>query len=341
MSKFAEYAPRIMRDLIAEPGFGFGVYDAAAIVGNAGHESGGLEKMQEIAPVVKGSRGGYGWFQWTGPRRRAFEKWAKAKGLSVDSYEANYGFLVHELRGPEKSAVAKTKAAKTLDAKVKAFELAYERAGVKHYPSRNRWARRALELYEADEGPIETERAGPSPLIIEAAQKRLKELGYPVGYVDGKAGPLTAGALAAFQTVAGLPVTGALDDATLARLSAIDAPSKPVSEERQSATVQDLRAAGSKTVKEADKVSGTSLWTVISSGFALIVGAIGEFFSGAWDMIEPLRMALASVPWWVWVALALIIALQQWHAAQKVKEARLDDERSGRNVGLVTTPKVE
>ena len=46
--------------------------DAAAVFGNAGHESAGLEKLQEIRPTVPGSRGGWGWFQWTG------DKWAGA-----------------------------------------------------------------------------------------------------------------------------------------------------------------------------------------------------------------------------------------------------------------------
>ena len=48
------------------------------------------------SPVVSGSRGGFGWAQWTGPRRRQFENLPQV-GLDVTDPEANYGLLVHEL----------------------------------------------------------------------------------------------------------------------------------------------------------------------------------------------------------------------------------------------------
>ncbi|MCG5029758.1 phage tail tip lysozyme, partial [[Ruminococcus] torques] len=70
---FRTLAPRIMRDLLAEARFGFSRDDVAAIVGNLAHETLGFTKMQEMAPTVRGSRGGYGWAQWTGQRRVAFE----------------------------------------------------------------------------------------------------------------------------------------------------------------------------------------------------------------------------------------------------------------------------
>lgn len=80
---------------------------AAAFAGNLHIESAGFNTLQEINPVVKGSRGGYGWAQWTGPRRKQFEKWAKEKGLDPSSDEANYGFLIHELTSTPEGAVLK------------------------------------------------------------------------------------------------------------------------------------------------------------------------------------------------------------------------------------------
>ena len=65
---FREMAPRLMRLLIED--FNLTVTDAAAIMGNGGHESLGFTKLQEMKPTVKGSRGGWGLMQWTGPRRR-------------------------------------------------------------------------------------------------------------------------------------------------------------------------------------------------------------------------------------------------------------------------------
>src|SRR6187551_924724 len=96
---FRAKAPGIMAKLITD--FPITPLDAAAIVGNAGHESGGLVTLQEIKPMVAGSRGGWGWMQWTGPRRRAFEAWCAKHGKNSASDEANYAWLFLELKGIE------------------------------------------------------------------------------------------------------------------------------------------------------------------------------------------------------------------------------------------------
>lgn len=143
--KFDLLAPDLTRKLTLD--LGIGKLDAIAILGNLGHESAGFEIMQEIKPIVPGSRGGYGWAQWTGPRRRAYEAWCKVRLLRPDTNEANYGFLVHELKNtPEKAALPKLRAANTLYDKVVAFELGFLRAHkkYKHYDSRHKWALRAL-----------------------------------------------------------------------------------------------------------------------------------------------------------------------------------------------------
>ena len=140
---FRSKAPWVMALVIRD--FKIGVLDSAAILGSLGQESGGFASLQEAKPAVPGSRGGYGWPQWTGPRRRNYEAYCKRAGLAPADDQANYGFLFTELKGPFRAAIDKLVAAKGLNAKVKAFELAYEAAGVKHYESRNRWAAIALE----------------------------------------------------------------------------------------------------------------------------------------------------------------------------------------------------
>lgn len=193
-------APWLMRRLIAE--FNISILDAAAVAGNGGHESGGFTKLQEIKPVVKGSRGGYGWFQWTGPRRRDYEAWCKAKGLDPASDEANYGFLVHELRTTEKKAVPATMKAKTLRDKVIAFEMAYERAGVKHYDSRVRWAEIALDAHKkASAKPVQpvppaapvapAPKPAPTPAPTPAPSPKPPEPDMPVA--DNSGPPPAAG----------------------------------------------------------------------------------------------------------------------------------------------------
>ncbi len=50
---------------------------------------------------------------------------------------------------------------------------------------------------------------------VSGAQARLVNLGYVIGEVDGKIGPLTRAALRAFQREAALPISGQIDDATM------------------------------------------------------------------------------------------------------------------------------
>lgn len=145
MDKFHELAPRIMRDLIKD--LNLTPEQAAGIVGNLGHETGRFKHMQELNPVVAGSKGGWGWAQWTGPRRTAFMNWTNARKLDPSGYEANYGFLIHELTGLEKRALDALRKTKTVDEATVTFENTFERAGIKSYDSRKKLAREALGLY--------------------------------------------------------------------------------------------------------------------------------------------------------------------------------------------------
>lgn len=155
MSLFTDKAPGIMRLLMRD--FALDDLSAAAIVGNLGHESGGFRFLQEKKPLIPGSKGGYGWAQWTGPRRRNYEAYCKRNNLDPASDKANYGFLFVELTGSEAAAIPAVKAASGLAAKVKAFETKFERAGIKHYDSRNNYAAQALKAYHAAEPPKTTE----------------------------------------------------------------------------------------------------------------------------------------------------------------------------------------
>ena len=80
-SLFQSKSPGIMIKLMSD--FDLDVDASAAVLGNLGHESGGFLLMQEQKPL-KGGRGGYGWAQWTGPRRRQFEQWAHEHNLPLD-----------------------------------------------------------------------------------------------------------------------------------------------------------------------------------------------------------------------------------------------------------------
>jgi hypothetical protein len=158
---FRAVAPKYMRLLMAD--FGLSSWDAAAVFGNAGHESKGLTDDQEDKPVVPGSRGGRNWMQWTGPRRRELEDYCKRNKLDPDSDEAAYKFLFVELKGPENKAIRALKKATTLKEKVIAFEVAFLRAGVKHYESRLDWAEIALDALGEAPVPAPAPTTPPEP----------------------------------------------------------------------------------------------------------------------------------------------------------------------------------
>jgi hypothetical protein len=120
------------------------------VFGNAGHESAGYETLQEIKPIVPGSRGGYGIMQWTGPRRRSFEAYCERNGYSPSDMMVNYKWLFVELKGDEGKVLPKLKAAKTLIEKTKVFSDVFLRPGIPHMESRFKWAERAIEAWEAE-----------------------------------------------------------------------------------------------------------------------------------------------------------------------------------------------
>lgn len=107
VAKGVKVAGMLAKDL------GVGGTGADALVGNLLYENPGLVAMNEKHPLVPGSKGGFGWAQWTGEgpkgRRRAFEQWAAANKLDVNSDAANYGFLVYELKTKYKALLERLK----------------------------------------------------------------------------------------------------------------------------------------------------------------------------------------------------------------------------------------
>jgi murein DD-endopeptidase MepM/ murein hydrolase activator NlpD len=150
--KAASLTERMVNDL------GISQTKAAAIVGNFMHESGDFQQMQEISPTS--GRGGYGWAQWTGPRRKNFEEFVAARGMDINSDDANYQFFLHEIQNDpyERQQFERWKNTDygDLASETVAFEGSYERAGVKHHGSRIQRAETALQMYEQRVSEIES-----------------------------------------------------------------------------------------------------------------------------------------------------------------------------------------
>lgn len=147
MEFFNKWAVIFIRLLMKD--FNLDLLSAVAIVGNAGHESGGFKQLQELKPLVPGSRGGYGIMQWTGPRRRDYEAYCKRNKLDPADMMSNYKFLFVELKGPEGKVLPKLKAASGLDKKVEVFCKEFLRPGIVHMDARKTWAKRALAAWNA------------------------------------------------------------------------------------------------------------------------------------------------------------------------------------------------
>lgn len=141
---FQTKAPKIIADLRRD--LATTKIQSCGIMGNVGRECCGFLLMQEVRPRF--GAGGYGWCQWTGPRRASFFAFCAAHGLSVDSDEGNYAYLLHELRTTQAAALMQLKRHNDLTACVTVFEQYFERAGVPNIPDRVRYAEIALAAFD-------------------------------------------------------------------------------------------------------------------------------------------------------------------------------------------------
>ena len=198
---FQEIGPRIKSDLMRD--FGLAPEQAAGIVGNLAHESGGFGTLQEIKPMIPGSRGGFGYAQWTGPRRRQFESWAAENKLDPASYEANYGFLKHELANTGEGRVLdRIRQTNDPTQATRIFSDVFLRPGIPGMGSREKWTQRALAFSQqpqmASNMPVVSpgNGAAPMPLARQQAETAQMPMAGPQsneGLAQDGAGELQAG----------------------------------------------------------------------------------------------------------------------------------------------------
>jgi hypothetical protein len=107
--------------------------------------------MQEMKPLVPGSKGGFGWAQWTGVRRDAFEAFCTKEGLGTTSDAANYGFLKVELTSTHAAAATEIKKTTGISKAVRVFEDKFEKSaeGKEHFDRRDHWAKLAMAALKA------------------------------------------------------------------------------------------------------------------------------------------------------------------------------------------------
>lgn len=105
-------------------------FQAWGIAGNLAQETSNFRFLQEMDPLVKGSKGGLGYAQWTGSRRKEFI--AYANGRDTRDYEVNLGFLIHELQGTYSKILVDLRETETLEEASKLFMKKFLRPSAKH-----------------------------------------------------------------------------------------------------------------------------------------------------------------------------------------------------------------
>lgn len=173
---------------------------------------------------------------------------------------------------------------------------------------------------------------------VRQVQQRLNDLGYPeVGTVDGRWGGKTEATILAFQNDNKLPLKPKIDDELLAAL--LKAPQRYIAPARANADAGDLREKGSMTIKAADAIkigSGT-----IAAGGLVLGGAdavetadpVGDklgILKTIVEIIDPIKDFIGGNLWWILPAVGVV---GFWYA-MKIIRIRVDDHRTGKNVGL-------
>ncbi|MFT4117453.1 peptidoglycan-binding protein [Bradyrhizobium sp.] len=190
---------------------------------------------------------------------------------------------------------------------------------------------------------------GDSGFAVKGLQAALKAKGYGVGRDDGDFHEATRGAVAALQLNHGLPATGVVDDATSAALAR--SPGAPIGEARATATVQDLREAGSRTIAGTDRLSLYGRLKLLLGLSTL--GGVGAEEGGAFDLdavqagidkahqaagildqARPLLKAMFSSSWALPIGVAAaVVGILVLVDAARIARIRLEDHRSAANMG--------
>jgi hypothetical protein len=124
----------LMRD------FGLSTLQAAGVVGNLHHESGGMNANMNQQYAYNGPGGpgapsgdlnqGYGWAQWTYGRKGLFLGYCSQQGLNPASPAANYAYLKHELETDQAATISALRAAVSPEDAARIFRRVFEVAEI-------------------------------------------------------------------------------------------------------------------------------------------------------------------------------------------------------------------
>lgn len=200
---------------------------------------------------------------------------------------------------------------------------------------------RYLKLAQA---ALASQSIDESPAInVFAAQKKLSDLSYPLGSIDGQVGPLTRSAIRDFQDAMGEPVTGTLDQRTYNILMSDSALKRPVSEDRENITASDLKASGSKIIEATDSIkSNIAVAGSALAGASGVATQITDAAGQVQSIKDAVKTGQESVPWivqnWQMITIAVLVVIviccviKIWKSTNAVENERVRQARAGENV---------
>lgn len=171
--------------------------------------------------------------------------------------------------------------------------------------------------------------------IVTGAQTILQSMNYLVGLADGSWGPRSIGAIAAFQAVNGLTVTGNLDSKTLEVIQSPEAKPMPVSTVRK---IMD-EAAVAEVVPAIKKAIGVRMMTrlaALGSGIITVLAAITPLIGSARTYLDPFKEYFNLLPTWSYPLLILIIAFSLAYSTNDAVQKQIEDFRNGQTNGTNT-----
>lgn len=169
-----------------------------------------------------------------------------------------------------------------------------------------------------------TLRSGDRGAFVLDLQDQLERINYFAGRIDGDFGSLTRQAVLAFQADHSLTVDGIVGPQTWDALaSAQPRPQREVYPE-------DL--AKSRTIQTADKVSTAAGATVGVAGLGTAMEAV-QYVRGLGDVEGALATAQRVLAAYWPALIVIVLGFVVWHYARQIKSFRIEDARTGRNLG--------
>lgn len=170
---------------------GVPLHIAQGMVANMKAESNLQPGINEIAPLVPGSRGGFGLNQWTGPRRRAFESFAASRNAPLDDLNTQLDFTLAELQGPERNAWEALQGARDPLEAARIYSDKFLRPGIPRMEKRLAYAADLAGMPAPAPGQLTMSSQGGAPMrgLLDMGQRPEQEASGLVGLLTGEQKP--------------------------------------------------------------------------------------------------------------------------------------------------------